>query len=206
MDITTPSEPSDQRHRQVIADVSNDSVHIVKHDSTGTRSTPSRRAARSRCRICRQMYSLTDLYFGAALKRAGGAGRQCAAAAILHRSRVRSFPVALRGRARARAEQGRAASRLASRLRRRDVRFAPSHAHVLGSAIDVQGPGAAAHRQPEVEAIGERFARSRLPAGGMKQLSVRDTARATIGAATFTSTTAGRWRAARAAGQRHALR
>ena len=36
---------------------------------------------------------------------------------------------------------------------------------------------------PDVEAIGQRFAALETSAGGMKQLSVRDTARATIGAA-----------------------
>ena len=39
---------------------------------------------------------------------------------------------------------------------------------------------------PEVQAIGERFAALETSSGGMKQLSVRDTARATIGDATIT--------------------
>jgi hypothetical protein len=38
---------------------------------------------------------------------------------------------------------------------------------------------------PDIEAIGERFASAETSAGGMKQLSVRDTARATIGSATL---------------------
>jgi hypothetical protein len=38
---------------------------------------------------------------------------------------------------------------------------------------------------PDVEAIGERFAARERSQGGVAQLSVRDTARATIGAATF---------------------
>ena len=37
MDITTPSEPSNERDRHVTADVRNDSVRITKHDSTGTK-------------------------------------------------------------------------------------------------------------------------------------------------------------------------
>ena len=37
MDITTPSEPSNERERHVVADVSHDSVHITKYDSTGTK-------------------------------------------------------------------------------------------------------------------------------------------------------------------------
>src|SRR5579863_532720 len=36
MDIHTPSEPSGQRDRKVIADVANNKVHLSKTDSTGT--------------------------------------------------------------------------------------------------------------------------------------------------------------------------
>ena len=37
MDIRTPSEPSPQRERHVVADVTKDSVTISKRDSTGVR-------------------------------------------------------------------------------------------------------------------------------------------------------------------------
>src|ERR1700712_1789691 len=37
MDIATPSEPANERSRHVVADVSKDSVHITKQDSTGTK-------------------------------------------------------------------------------------------------------------------------------------------------------------------------
>src|SRR5690348_11200861 len=37
MDITTPSEPTDERVRHVVAEVVGDSVHISKEDSTGTK-------------------------------------------------------------------------------------------------------------------------------------------------------------------------
>ena len=36
MDIHTPSEPANERECKVIADVTNDSVHLSKTDSTGT--------------------------------------------------------------------------------------------------------------------------------------------------------------------------
>ena len=36
MDINTPSEPANQRERRVTADVTADSVHIVKTDAAGT--------------------------------------------------------------------------------------------------------------------------------------------------------------------------
>src|SRR4051794_4722667 len=36
MDIVTPSEPANQRRRRVTVDVTQDSVHITKRDSTGT--------------------------------------------------------------------------------------------------------------------------------------------------------------------------
>ena len=37
MDITTPSEPENQRVRHVVADVTKDSVHLTKRDGTGTK-------------------------------------------------------------------------------------------------------------------------------------------------------------------------
>ena len=44
MDITTPSEPSRERVRRVVADVVGDSVQISKQDSTGTKRIAFRTA------------------------------------------------------------------------------------------------------------------------------------------------------------------
>lgn len=70
MDIRTPSEPSNQRDRHVVADVSRDSVHITKRDSTGTRTIAFATSGMLTMPHLPQMYGLTDLYFGAALRHA----------------------------------------------------------------------------------------------------------------------------------------
>src|SRR5665647_3087612 len=70
MDIVTPSEPSNERERHVTADVSGDSVHITKRDSTGTKKIAFATGGALTMPHLPQMYGLTDLYFGAALERA----------------------------------------------------------------------------------------------------------------------------------------
>src|SRR6185437_419822 len=74
MDIITPSEPSNERKRRVVVDVTADSVHITKSDSTGTNKIAFATGGALTMPHLPQMYSLTDLYFGAALKRAGYPG------------------------------------------------------------------------------------------------------------------------------------
>ena len=63
MDIVTPSEPSNERERHVVADVSADSVHLTKHDSTGTKKyafatggAPTRAVVNHHCRALRRGY------------------------------------------------------------------------------------------------------------------------------------------------------
>lgn|GEM_PF-4718600 len=62
MDIITPSEPSNERERHVVADVSADSVHITKRDSTGTKKIAFAKGNALAMPHLPQMYSLTDLY------------------------------------------------------------------------------------------------------------------------------------------------
>jgi Protein of unknown function (DUF2911) len=71
MDIHTPSDPADQRDRHVVADVTKDSVLITKRDKAGGKrwsfALPHGAIAMPHLP---QMYSLYELYFAAALKRA----------------------------------------------------------------------------------------------------------------------------------------
>lgn len=70
MDIRTPSEPTNQRQRRVTADVTADSVHIVKKDDAGTlRYNFATNGAVAMAHVP-QMYSLYELYFDAAFARA----------------------------------------------------------------------------------------------------------------------------------------
>jgi hypothetical protein len=70
MDIHTPSEPANQRERRVTADVTADSVHIVKTDDE--RKFGINFATNGAVAVAHvpQMYSLYELYFDAAFARA----------------------------------------------------------------------------------------------------------------------------------------
>ena len=60
MDIVTPSEPSNERERHVVADVRDDSVHISKRDSTGTKKIAFATGGALTMPHLPQMYSLTE--------------------------------------------------------------------------------------------------------------------------------------------------
>ena len=72
MDIHTPSEPSGQRDRKVVADVANNKVHLSKTDSTGTVNRDFPTGGGIVVAHVQQMYSLYELYFAAALKQSAG--------------------------------------------------------------------------------------------------------------------------------------
>src|ERR1700719_2286696 len=75
MDIHTPSEPANQRERHVTADVTADSVHLVKTDDVGTlRYKFGTNGAVAMAHVP-QMYSLYELYFDAAFARAAALKR-----------------------------------------------------------------------------------------------------------------------------------
>jgi len=187
MDIRTPSEPSNERERHVVADVSGDSVHITKHDSTGTKKYAFATGGALTMPHLPQMYSLTDLYFGAALRRAVAPGdsvtlRQYYIDREFDRFPLHSGVVHLLAPNKAEIHHDWLAGY-------GDATFDSLH-HTLtynGARstykVDVKRLTAPSEL-PDIEAIGSRFAALET-SGGMKQLSVRDTARATIGAATI---------------------
>jgi hypothetical protein len=72
MEIHTPSEPSAQQDRKVVADVANNKVHLSKTDSTGTVNRDFPTAGSIVVAHVQQMYSLYELYFAAALKQSAG--------------------------------------------------------------------------------------------------------------------------------------
>jgi hypothetical protein len=188
MDITTPSEPSNERERHVVADVSGDSVHIVKHDSAGTKKYAFGTGGALTMPHLPMMYSLTDLYFGAALRRATSPGdsvtlRQYYIDREFDRFPLHSGVVHVLAPNKAEIHHDWLAGY-------GDATFDSLH-HMLTydgarSTYKVNVRRLAAPPElPEVQAIGDRFAALETSSGGMKQLSVRDTARTTIGAATL---------------------
>ena len=188
MDIVTPSEPSNERERHVVAEVSHDSVHITKRDSTGTKTITFATGGALTMPHLPMMYSLTDLYFGAALRHTKTAGDSVELRQYYIDREFDRFPLhhgTVRVLAANKAELHH--DWLAGYG---DATFDSLH-HMLTYSgarstykVDVQRL-ATPPELPEIKTIGERFAALETSTGGAKQLSVRDTTRATIGAAAF---------------------
>ena len=187
MDITTPSEPAKQRVRRVTVTVTGDSVHITKRDSTGTVRRDFATGGSIAMAHLPQMYSLYELYFDAAL------GIMKANPAAHDTAHLRQFYID--------REFDRFPLHTGRVWRKPDGTLDISHDWLSGigeATVDSSGrllaySGARTTYKvdvtrvtdmPNVDTIGRQFAALETQSG-FKQLSVRDTARATIGAATF---------------------
>jgi hypothetical protein len=193
MDIRTPSEPSSQRERHVVADVTKDSVTISKRDSTGVRRVAFATGGLLTMPHLPQMYSLTDLYFGAALARAAATNLPAGEKVMLHQfyidrefdrfplhdGIVRPLPG---GKAELRHDWLSGTGEAAFDSSRHMVAYSGARTTYKVEVKRLTNPPAS----PDIEAIGVRFAALETSDGGAAQLSVRDTTRATIGGATFT--------------------
>ena len=189
MDIRTPSEPAEQRERHVVADVTRDSVHVTKEDRTGRLRLAFATGGMTAMAHVPQLYSLYELYFATALRRAA-ATKLAAGDTVrlrqfyidrefdrfpLHYGTVRLLPDH-------RAEiwhdwlSGVGVATFDDRYRMRTYSGGRTTYKVDVTRLD---------QPPDVEAIGARFAEREAQSGGVRQLSVRDTVRASIGAATF---------------------
>ena len=187
MDITTPSEPPKQRVRRVTVNVTGDSVHITKHDSAGTVRRDFATGGAIAMAHLPQMYSLYELYFAAAL---GSMKANPSAGDTAH---LRQFYID--------REFDRFPLHTGRVWRKPDGKLDISHDWLSGigeATVDSAGrllsySGARTTYKvdvtrvaelPNVDTVGKQFA-ARETESGFKQLSVRDTARATIGTATF---------------------
>jgi hypothetical protein len=189
MDIHTPSEAENQRDRKVVVNVTKDSVLITKTDKAGTvRRAFATRGGTAMAHLP-QMYSLYELYFQAALGKAKGVP-----AGPGDTVRLRQFYI------------DREFDRFP--LHSGTVRFLPTKTEIfhdwlsgIGEAkLDSSGrlleySGARTTYKvdvtrvtdvPDVQAVGTQFAAAETNGGGVRQLSVRDTLRASIGSASFT--------------------
>jgi hypothetical protein len=188
MDIVTPSESASQRRRRVTVEVTRDSVHITKRDSAGTVRRDFATGGSIAMAHLPQMYSLYELYFAAAL------GQMAARPAGGDTARLRQFYID--------REFDRFPLHTGRVWRVADGKLKISHDWLAGIGeatvdssrrlLSYSGAGTTYKvavtrltELPDVGPIGEQFAALETKGGGFSQLSVRDTARATIGAATF---------------------
>jgi hypothetical protein len=193
MDIRTPSEPPPQRERHVVADVTKDSVTISKRDSTGVRRIAFATGGVLTMAHLPQMYSLTDLYFGAALARAAANNVAAGEPVVLHQFYIdREFDRFPLHDGMVRPLPGGNAELRHDWLSGTGEATFDSSRHMLtysGARTTYKVEVKRLTNPPEpsaIETIGERYAALETRNGGAAQLSVRDTARAAIGNAVFT--------------------
>jgi hypothetical protein len=189
MDVVTPSEPANERERHIVADVTRDSVIMIKKDGTGSKRWAFAHRAELVVAHVPQMYSLYELYFAAALARPSASSTPAGDTTRLrqfyidrefdrfplHHATVRRLPAN-------KAEIwhdwlsgiGEATLDSSHRL----LSYSGSRTTYKVNVTRIAEPA-------NVQAISTQFAALEAKNGGVAQLSVRDTARATIGAATF---------------------
>jgi hypothetical protein len=190
MEIRTPSEPAPEQLRKVVAVVSQDSVKITKTDGTGIRKMAFATDGALAMAQLPQMYSLTDLYFRAAMARAPAkpprVGEEIKLRQFYIDREFDRFPL----------HSGVVRPLLGNKAEiEHDWLAGTAEAtfNSSGEMVSYSGARTTYHEEvkrltdslPDVEAIGEKFAAREASQGGAKELSVRDTARATIGSATM---------------------
>jgi hypothetical protein len=190
MDIHTPSEPSGQRDRTVVADVADNKVHLSKTDSTGTVNRDFPTGGSIVVAHVPQMYSLYELYFAAAEKQS--AKSKLAAGSPV---RMRQFYI---DREFDRFPLGEAT---VTPLGKGKVEITHDWLAGTGEATMDSGYNMLSYSgarttykvevkqlatPPDVKTIANRFEAKETEGGKVKSLSVRDTTRAQIGNALLT--------------------
>lgn len=185
MDVTTPSEPETQRVRHIVTDVNADSVIMIKRDGGGAIRWAFAHDDEPVVAHVPQMYSLYEIYFNARPSEPADA-----ASAPDHIVRLRQFYV---DREFDRFPLGHAT---VHHLPNGKAEIWHDWLSGIGEAVldsnrrlmQYAGPRttykvtvARVTDAPDLRAIGARFAAVEAKNGGVKQLSVRDTARGTIG-------------------------
>jgi hypothetical protein len=190
MDVRTPNGGSPrERGRRVTADFSKDRVNISVRDSAGVRDTSFATGGAITVPHVSMMYSVIELEISAALHRAAASGLAPVDSVLFRqfypdRDVGPSFTLH-RGWVHPRAG-GKVELRHDWLAGTGDVTVDSSGRMLTYSGMRSTYKVAVARTAtpPDVEAIGDRLAAAERQTG-QQQLSVRDTARATIGAATF---------------------
>lgn len=190
MDVRTPNGGSPrERGRRVTADFSRDRVTISVHDSAGVRDTAFATGGAIAVPHVSMMYSVIELEIAAALRRAAATGLAPGDSVIFRQfypdrdvgpsfTMHRGFVVPKGG--------GRVELRHGWLAGTGDVTVDSGGRMLTYSGMRSTYKVAVARTTapPDIDSVADRFAAAERT-GGQQQLSVRDTARATIGAATF---------------------
>jgi hypothetical protein len=190
MDIHTPSEPANQRERRVVATVTTDFVNISKTDGAGTLNRAFATGGGMAMAHVPQMYSLYELYLAAALKRAvalkHAAGDTVQMRQFYIDREFDGFP--LHSGVVRPLTQGRVEITHDWLSGTGEATFDSSYRMLAysGARTTYQVAVTRLATPPDVKAIADRFEALEAKTGIVRQLSVRDTVRASIGSATFT--------------------
>jgi hypothetical protein len=188
MDITTPSEPAKERERHVVVDVTPDSVLMTKRDSARYTRWAFAHGPVPVVAHVPQMYSLYDLYFEAALARPATSTTPAADTIPLRQVYIdREFDRFPLGHATVRRLPGNKAEVWHDWLSGVGEATLDSNHRLLtysGARTTYKVDVTRLSEPANVQAISAQFAALETK-NGVSQLSVRDTARASIGAATF---------------------
>jgi len=189
MDIHTPSEPTGQRDREVVADVSNNKVHLSKTDSTGTLNRDFATEGSIVVAHVPQMYSLYELYFAAALKQAAASKLALGTPVQMRQFYIdREFDRFPLGHATVKPLEGGKADITHDWLSGTGEATMDSGYHMLSYSGDRTTYKVQVKRlvtPPAIKDIADQFEMKESKAGNVRSLSVRNTTRAQIGNAMF---------------------
>jgi hypothetical protein len=189
MDIRTPSDSEAIRERHIVAEVRNDSVHLTKRD--GKSSTTWKFAANGGRPVAHvdQMYSLYELRFQEARKRGAARGRAAGDTVMQRQFYIdREFDRFPMNHGVIRLLDGNRAEISHDWLAGTGAATFDSSGRMLtysGARTTYLVEARRVADVPDIEALATQFAAAEAK-GGVRSLSVRDTVRASIGAASFT--------------------
>jgi hypothetical protein len=190
MEIHTPSEPTTERERKVVANVSSDEVHLSKTDSTGTVNRNFATGGSIVVAHVPQMYSLYELYFAAAMKKAATAKLATGTPVQMRQFYIdREFDNFPLGHATVTLLSNGKAEIFHDWLAGIGEAVLDSNYHLLrysGERTTYKVNVNRLDSAPDIKTIAERFEANETKSGAVQSLSVRDTVTAQIGMATFT--------------------
>jgi hypothetical protein len=190
MDIHTPGELPGHRDRKVIADVDKNKVHLSKTDSAGTVNRDFQTGGAIVVAHVQQMYSLYELYFTAAAKKAAASRLPAGTPVPLRQFYIdREFDRFPLGEATVKPIDS-------AKMEVTHDWLAGTGEATMDSAGDMHSYSGARTtydvrvkrlaEPPDLNGIGDRWAAKEIKGGAERSLSVRNTVRAQIGNTIFT--------------------
>ncbi len=189
MDIHTPGEPIHRRERKVVADVTADSVHILKTDGTDTLHLDFKTAGGMIVAHVPQLYSLYEIYFAAALQHAAALHAKVGAQVQMQQFYIdREFDEFPLGDVTVQSLGAGKATITHDWLAGTGEAVMDSSYRMLsysGAQTTYKVKVIRVTAAPDIKSMAGRFELLETERGPVKQLSVRDTVRAKIGDADF---------------------